>query len=107
VTRKGLKPPNTAGKGCREYVAVTPRGSKGVFYSWSVRLDVTVDQRSEIFSFGSEAAPLHSWFGHISAAIIIIDLMHPHTLGHRPSLKDHPLAGSGAHTTGKGDRLRH
>ncbi len=53
--------------GHTEYVAVTPAGTRGQFYEWSVKLTVVVDQHSQTYSFGTAARPLHSWMGQAPA----------------------------------------
>jgi hypothetical protein len=48
--------------GHTEYVVVAPAGSDKL-YEWAVKLRVVVDQRTQVYSFGSASSPLRSWLG--------------------------------------------
>ena len=52
--------------GHTEYLQFITRG-RNLFYDWSIRLQVVVDEHTETFSFGSAAHPLRTWLGKAPA----------------------------------------
>jgi hypothetical protein len=48
--------------GHTEYIQFNTRGRK-LFYEWSIKLRVVINEKTETFSFGSAGHPLRTWLG--------------------------------------------